>query len=95
MVGLGCLGGGSDHHRETDSGIERLSSAGGGGRPGGSAAPPPGGNSSLVSQLPGIVQNFGRRGSISQRYGSGDLDPDPHQNFTDPLYCIKLPMDSD
>jgi hypothetical protein len=44
MVGLGCLGGGSDHHRETDSGIERLSSAGGG-RPGGSAAPPPGGNS--------------------------------------------------
>jgi hypothetical protein len=22
-------------------------------------------------------------GSISQRYGSGDLDPDPHQNVTD------------
>jgi len=42
MVGMGCLGGGtSDHQRETDSGIERLSSAGG--RPGGSA-PPPGQN---------------------------------------------------
>ncbi len=24
-------------------------------------------------------------GSISQRYGSVDLDPDPHQNVTDPL----------
>jgi hypothetical protein len=23
-------------------------------------------------------------GSISQRYGSGDQDPNPHQNVTDP-----------
>ncbi len=23
-------------------------------------------------------------GSISKRYGSGDLDPDPHQNVTNP-----------
>jgi hypothetical protein len=31
-------------------------------------------------------------GSISQRYGSGDLDPDPHQYATDPQnWCeIKL-----
>jgi hypothetical protein len=25
-------------------------------------------------------------GSISQRYRSGDPDPDPHQNVTDPLH---------
>jgi hypothetical protein len=30
-----------------------------------------------------------RVGSISQRYGSGDPDPDPHQNVTDPQQCIK------
>ncbi len=28
-------------------------------------------------------------GSISQRYGSGDPDPDPHQNVTDPQHCPK------
>jgi hypothetical protein len=30
-------------------------------------------------------------GSISQRYGSGDpdVDPDPHQNVTDPQHCLK------
>jgi hypothetical protein len=28
--------------------------------------------------------------SISQRYGSGDPDPDPHQNVTDPQHWIKL-----
>jgi hypothetical protein len=27
-------------------------------------------------------------GSISQRYGSGDLDPDPRQNVTDPQHCF-------
>jgi hypothetical protein len=27
-------------------------------------------------------------GSLSQRYGSGDLDPDPHQNVTDPQHWI-------
>jgi hypothetical protein len=27
-------------------------------------------------------------GSISQRYGSGDPDPDPHQNGTDPQHCF-------
>jgi hypothetical protein len=26
-------------------------------------------------------------GSISQRYGSGDPDLDPHQNVTDPQHC--------
>jgi hypothetical protein len=25
-------------------------------------------------------------GSISQRYGSGDPNPDPHQNVTDPQH---------
>ncbi len=28
-------------------------------------------------------------GSISQRYGSGDPDPDPHQNVTDPNTALK------
>jgi hypothetical protein len=28
-------------------------------------------------------------GSISQRYVSGDLDPDPHQNVTDPQHWKK------
>jgi hypothetical protein len=27
-------------------------------------------------------------GSISQRYGSGHPDPDPHQNVTDPQHCL-------
>jgi hypothetical protein len=27
------------------------------------------------------------RGSISQWYGSGDPDPDPHKNFTDTQHC--------
>ncbi len=27
-------------------------------------------------------------GSISQRYGSVDPDPDPHQNVTDPQRCF-------
>jgi hypothetical protein len=27
---------------------------------------------------------FGILGSFSQRYRSGDPDPDPHQNVTDP-----------
>jgi hypothetical protein len=26
-------------------------------------------------------------GSISQRHGSADLDPDPHQNVMDPQHC--------
>ena len=26
-------------------------------------------------------------GSISQRYGSADPDPDPHQNVMDPQHC--------
>jgi hypothetical protein len=29
-------------------------------------------------------------GSISQRYGSGDPDPDPHQNVKDPQHCMQL-----
>jgi hypothetical protein len=27
-------------------------------------------------------------GPVSQRYGSGDPDPDPHQNVTDPQHCL-------
>ncbi len=34
--------------------------------------------------------------SIIQRYGSGnpdlDLDPDPHQNITDPQHCLKASL---
>ncbi len=36
-------------------------------------------------------------GSISQRHGSADLDPDPHQNVTDPEHwflCIIYSMDA-
>jgi hypothetical protein len=29
-------------------------------------------------------------GSISQRYGSGDPDPDAHQNVTDPQHWRKV-----
>jgi hypothetical protein len=28
-------------------------------------------------------------GSISQRHGSADPDPDPHQNVIDPQHCMK------
>jgi hypothetical protein len=28
-------------------------------------------------------------GSISQRHGSADLDPDSHQNVIDPQHCYK------
>jgi hypothetical protein len=28
-------------------------------------------------------------GSISQRHGFADTDPDPHQNVMDPQHCIK------
>jgi hypothetical protein len=28
-----------------------------------------------------------RFGSISQRHGSADPDPDPHQNVMDPEHC--------
>ncbi len=28
-------------------------------------------------------------GSISQRHGSADPDPDPHQNVMDPQHCLK------
>jgi hypothetical protein len=31
-----------------------------------------------------------RSGSISQRYGSGDPNPDPHQNVTDPQHCLSM-----
>ncbi len=29
-----------------------------------------------------------RSGSISQRHGSADPDPDPHQNIMDPEHCL-------
>jgi hypothetical protein len=29
-------------------------------------------------------------GSISQRHGSADPDPDPHQNVMDPEHCFKV-----
>jgi hypothetical protein len=31
-------------------------------------------------------------GSISQKHGSADLDPDPdpHQNFMDPQHCFQF-----
>jgi hypothetical protein len=29
-------------------------------------------------------------GSISQRHGSADPDPDPPQNFMDPEHCLEL-----
>ncbi len=29
-------------------------------------------------------------GSISQRHGSADLDPDPHKNVMDPQHCSTL-----
>jgi hypothetical protein len=35
----------------------------------------------------GVVSGLGA-GFISQRYGSGDPDPDPHQNVTDPQHWV-------
>jgi hypothetical protein len=32
-------------------------------------------------------------GSISQRHGSADPDPDPHQNVMDPQHCYKCLQD--
>jgi hypothetical protein len=29
-------------------------------------------------------------GSISQRHGSADPDPDPHQNVMDPQHCLQV-----
>jgi hypothetical protein len=40
---------------------------------------------------PGVGSGPGSRtgfGSISQRYGSGDTDPDPHQNVTGSLTLL-------
>jgi hypothetical protein len=34
-------------------------------------------------------------GSISQRHGSADLDPDPHQNVMDPQHCFLAWSDPD
>jgi hypothetical protein len=31
-------------------------------------------------------------GSISQKYGSGDPDPDPHQNVTDPQHYLEYSL---
>jgi hypothetical protein len=31
-----------------------------------------------------------RAESISKRHGSGDPDPDPHQNVMDPQHCLKV-----
>ncbi len=45
---------------------------------------------SLKSMKKGVESGFG---SISQRYGSGDPDLDPHQNDTDPQHCF-LGIDS-
>ncbi len=43
---------------------------------------PPGSGSGLTSK------RYGSR-SISQRHGSSDPDPDPHQNVMDPEHCQK------
>jgi hypothetical protein len=40
---------------------------------------------SLKSLKKGVRSDVGS-GSISQRYGSGYSDPDPHQNVTDPRH---------
>jgi hypothetical protein len=42
---------------------------------------------SLKSPKKGVGSGVGS-GFIRQRYGSGDLDPDPHQNVTDPQHCF-------
>ncbi len=41
---------------------------------------------SLTSMKKGVGSGTGS-GTISQRYGSGDPDQDPHQNVTDPQHC--------
>ncbi len=44
---------------------------------------------SLKSMKKGVGSEVGSgSGSISQRYGSGDSDPDPYQNVTDPQHCF-------
>ncbi len=32
-------------------------------------------------------------GSISQRHGSADPDPNPHQNVMDPEHCFQAPRE--
>jgi hypothetical protein len=39
-----------------------------------------------VTEVRCRIRSWFRIGSISQRYGSGDLDPDPHQTVTDPQH---------
>jgi hypothetical protein len=35
------------------------------------------------------IEGSGSAGSISQRHGSADPDPDPHQNVMDPQHCLQ------
>jgi hypothetical protein len=41
----------------------------------------------LFASLNSLKRGVGS-GSFIQRYGSGDPDPDPHQNVTDPQHCF-------
>jgi hypothetical protein len=46
-----------------------------------------------------IAGSGSESGSISQRHGSADPDPDPHQNVMDPEHCTQhralLPFSKD
>ncbi len=44
----------------------------------------------FFAQLKKGVGSGVRSGSISQRYGSRDQDPNPHQNVTDPQHCQEV-----
>jgi hypothetical protein len=41
----------------------------------------------LEGQCTKIAVSGSASGSISQRHGSADPDPDPHQNIMDPQHC--------
>jgi hypothetical protein len=42
-----------------------------------------------MTKIAGSRSESGSR-SISQRHGSADPDPDPHQNVMDPEHCLNL-----
>jgi hypothetical protein len=41
-----------------------------------------------LKKVVGSGVGSGSGSAISQRYGSGDPDSDPHQNVTDPQHCF-------
>jgi hypothetical protein len=45
-----------------------------------------------MKQMKKVTEERSRIRIQRQKYGSADLDPDPHQHVTDPQHCLQLPL---